>query len=159
MLDPDARKMFDHRFPGLLDAVRTLAPGEFIRDYDDTRLGRDGKGKLVDVAFGFSYAITSDKMLVRIRNSFSLEPGGTWKRYHYAHHCGSDPNNPYRAPHFRIDLDERNAHHVHLPPFLPPHVPAAEIDPNVFDINPFHFLELVREFRRTRLPPLVRKKP
>jgi hypothetical protein len=95
-------------------------------------------------------------MLLRIRYSFALGPDGKWRRYHYAHHCGPNPND-YKDTHFRIDLDAKDGHHVHLPPFRPKHVKTYLIEPDVTDLNPFRFLELVKEFRATKTCPLRKK--
>jgi hypothetical protein len=151
-----AQRMFEHVYPGLIDAVTKLGPGEFRPDWEGTRLIKDDKGKLCDVSFSLRYVFTDDPMLLRIRCSFMMQPNGKWRRYHYAHHCGPNPND-YKETHFRIDLDAKDGHHVHLPPFRPKHLGVEDVEPDVKNIDPFLFLKLVGEFRATKAPPLRRK--
>jgi len=159
MIDPEIRALFEVPYGGLIEAIESLGPGEFKPDSEPIRKIKNGKGQLCDVAFGLRYVFTDKQMLLRIRCSFRREADGSWKRYHYAHHCGPslESADSYKDTYFRIDLDAANGYHVHLPPFRPRHVPAAEVEPDTVDVDPFRFLGWVRDYRRIDICPLRKR--
>jgi hypothetical protein len=105
------------------------------------------------------YVYKSDQMLVRIASSWERR-GTEWSRYHYAYHCGPDRYDEETRTHFRVDLDDVRGHHVHLPPVpgQPHHIPVDQVEPDVKNIDPLAFVDLVASFRRTKEIPLKRKK-
>lgn len=158
--DIRARQLLEKVYPGMIAALQSLGSGTFIEDHPAFIL----KGKKTEtsvtnfnatVRYGFD-----DGMMVRISDSLVYSDEG-WSSYHHAYHCGPDHRNE-KDFYFRIDLDEIHHAHVHLKGSYvngkDPHIPISMIDPSVKNIEPFEFLRLVDQFRRTRILPLKMKK-
>jgi hypothetical protein len=90
----------------------------------------------------------SDGMMVRIETRLRrTDAAGSFERVLYAYHCGPD-HKDIDATHFRIDFNKRlKHHHVHLETHPRDHIPPSQVEPRVDSIDPFQFVELVRQYR------------
>lgn len=76
-----------------------------------------------------------------------------WDRYHYALNYGPSLDDCL----FRFDLDDVSGHHVHVRPFPKEHVRSERVEPDVRNLDPREFIEMVAAYRKDGTYP-VRKK-
>lgn len=157
-LDAVQERFLGRFFPELVARIEALGPGEFSKHL----CHRQAKGAGIrGIRFNLEY-IFDDSSELRIRIALELRrgiqpyvPGADrvrlkdWSPSSYSMHYG-----PPGGTHFRNDLDAVRGHHVHIPP--DEHVPAADVRPDVIDIDPREFVELVAQFRTTGQRPINR---
>lgn len=167
--DPLQERYLERFFPGLIEAVRDLGPGDFepIRP----RFGVLGTDIINDVKLHLAYRLT-DNHSVKIRISLHARPTAPpykpspsdgqvniahWERYHYMLHYGLTREDERL---FQIDLEDPWGYHVHMRPDVTKHVPLAEVDPDVRDLDLLEFVKMVKAYRSDKKNyPLWKKKP
>jgi hypothetical protein len=162
-LNHKAQRLFETVYPGLIHKLSSLGPGKFLDDNPPYRIINTSADKesITEFSAAIKYGF-DDGMMVRIVDSVLFDcDKGTWFSYHHAYHCGPD-HRDVKAYHFRIDLDELHSYHVHLYGTYikdnDPHIPVSLLEPNVKNITPSQFLDLVARFRSTKRLPLRLKK-
>ena len=132
-------------YPGVLARLEGMGPGEYVFD-GQSRKGVKGT-QVVECMLAVRWAFSDMPLMVRMASSFRQRtPGLLDDRFHYAFHCGPSKND-VKDTYFRIDLDRTQAPHVHLAPNIEDHIPVENVDPDVVDIQPAAFLDLVEKFR------------
>ncbi len=124
-----------------------------------------GSAHLEGIVQAVNY-LTDDGHRIAIKVSFSLKASAPlwnpktqrftrdhWDLYHYALHYGTAARDTI----FRYDLDKTHQHHVHIPPNTDAHVPCADVEPDVTDLDPRGFIEMVASFRKDKKQPVTRK--
>lgn len=163
-IDARQQRYLQRFFPGLVESVAALGPGEFRPE--PPVLKQKGPG-LRGVGLHLTYDI-NDENLVSIKISSRLKPGippyepddtvvdlDNWERSHYALHYGG---RRYEDCTFRFDLDEFSGHHVHIQPDPKIHIPSSRVIPDVTNLDPRKFVDMVAAYRNKKKYP-VRLKP
>jgi hypothetical protein len=164
-LNPAQQRYSDRFWPGVIERISSLGAGEF--EPQSPRTQGPGLDAINFVSIQLKYAL-EDKMVVDMRSRWRLrdgrppyvpKPGGPppnlsdWERVGYSFHYGVS----FTEVKFRIDLDDANSYHVHIPPNTDRHTPAELVEPDTKDIDPIAFLEMVAAFRGRGIYPLQRK--
>ena len=151
-----ARNLADRFHKGLILKIESCGQGTWM---DDGQIPTWVPWK-IDIrraTFALRYVLTDDRSLIRICSSFELLGNGRgWHRFHYAYHYGPDPWDETNTL-IRCDRDEINGDHVHLAPTPTDHIKATEVEPSAADIDPLTFIDLIKEYRKTKVPPFIRK--
>ncbi len=147
---------FDLVYPGLLDSLRALG-GLFVSGPSHSLGTRGDALNRIELKVKWE-CDDSNQVTIRVTNRLKVGVSedtfnlGQWTRSFYSY----DYSQKLNSTHFRIDLDS-HSEHVHLLPNLKDHVPVANVDPDVRDIDPRQFVEMVATFRSTKVYPLSRK--
>lgn len=160
-LYPNQKRHLERFFPGLIEAVQRLAPGEFIPKMPQLKSAGAGLRTVIVSLFyrledGNRVEITISSRIKSgyppYRPSDPIDPA-QWERFHYSLNYGPSP----RPCVFRFDLDDISGHHVHMRPDPDDHIPAETVEPDVRNLDPFRFIEMVAAYRANKTYP-VRKK-
>lgn len=166
-LEPVQEKLLRCFYPGLVEALKDLGPGEFSSFKPTFKTyGADG---IREAEFRVTYTIAADGRNVdlRFRERRRLGPAevptpihatdvvdlSKWERYYYSLHYGQPVNDPI----FRVDLDAERGHHVHFKNSTE-HVPSMHVDPDPTNMDPRDFVALVKKYRIDRSYPFRRTK-
>lgn len=149
------RDAFEQFFPGLLAKVSAL-DGEFIEDrlHVPSFTPRSAPFIRADICFLFKFA---DNAALRIEVSLK-QHAANWEIFTWSYHYGPD----YRDvsdTHFRIDHNTQDPLHCHIRGHGNNYKKGSHIKPNEVNIeigriDPFAFVDMVVEFRRSGVPPL-----
>jgi len=162
-LDPLQERYLERFFPGLIVAVGNLGRGNFTPE--PPRLTSAGHNGLRRVLLHLTYEL-DDGNSVQIKISSRLKTGlppyipttnpvdlANWERFHYALHYGKRLDDCL----FRFDLDDSSGHHVHMLPSPKEHVLSERVEPDVRNLDPLRFVQMVAAYREQGTYP-VRKK-
>jgi hypothetical protein len=154
-LNPKQERYVRSFYPKLIEAIVALGRGDFVDRLPS--LKPKGAG-LRAVSFQLEYTLV-DRFKLDLRVSNVLRSGrvpwqparpvnlADWERDRYSLHYGRT----FDDCTFRFDLDVPSGHHVHIQPTPHDHVPMADVTPDVRDLDPCDFVDLVAA-RRARIP-------
>jgi len=148
-------------FPGLIEAIQTLGDGDFRPEKPNLRPMGDG---IRGVGLHLSYTLT-DGYMVNINISSRLKDGELphpvkdindltpvdltkWDRIHYSLHYERG-----KPAVFGFDLEDPYGHHAHILPDTARHTPSDTVTPNVINLDPLVFVEMVAKYRRYKTYP------
>lgn len=150
--DKKIKTAFDQIFPGLLDRVEAMG-GDFINDIvrpvsTFTPL-RAMRFQSFHVSFAFKF--TGDNSLLRMEIR-AKELGESYDITKFSYHYGPDTMDT-SDKHFRIDYSYKtDPLHIHIRNYKE-HIEPQQCSLDIKTIDADKFLEIVKEFRNTGIPP------
>lgn len=157
-LHPNQRRHWDRVYPGLVGAVEALGAGEF--EAEPPQIHLRGRGMdMLELRLTYVFHDRPKRKKIEVRLSIRLKEGippyvpnerpfdlSHWRRVYYRMAYGAERDDSE----FRFDLSKPAGHHVHMKPNLKCHLPCSDVEPDVTDLDPFVFVEMVRKYRTDR---------
>ena len=165
-LAPKQARYLQRFFPGLIAEVEKLAPGEFVPELPKPRAMGQGLG---GIELHLTYLL-NDNHDIQIRVDLQLKRGQPayvlplelepvdltrWERNYYRLHYGKHLGDCI----FRFDLDVSSGHHVHMISDPKVHVASNLVEPDVRNLDPRKFIQMVAAYRSQGTYPIRKKKP
>ena len=158
-LDEKKERFLDWFYPGLIEAVKSLGPGDFDAGILQINSAADGvRGVQLGCAYRTGKFLVDIRVRLRKDGAPWAPPAAVcladWAPVYYRLHYGRPNAEPDTI--FRFDL-EGGGPHVHIDPDPKLHVPAADADPNTTNMDPRDFVAMVTRFRSSKRYPIKRK--
>ncbi len=146
-------KYWERFYPGVIARVRLCGPGSFT-DEGGPRIWPKGSNGIAGIRLSLEYHFEDRHTLRIVRSERADDTGLGWHRIHYVNHYGDLRG----ETHFRFDLDAMSGHHVCLKTEPDEnHIASADCVPDVTNISPIEFVEMVDTYRKTGHFPIARK--
>lgn len=154
-LHPNQKRHWARVYPGLVEATEALGPGDFEAQLPQVHtLGRGIF--MLELRLTYLLGNKPKRKKVEVWISIRLKDGippyvpneqpfdlSHWRRVYYRMAYGAELGDSA----FRFDLTKTAGHHVHMKPNLKDHVSCADVEPDVTNLDPFVFIEMVRKYR------------